>query len=72
MKKEFNIHKEIASKLKVFVYFARLYHSWERGSNENINGLHRQYFLEGADFGEATKEQVMHVQNILNSRPRKK
>lgn len=70
--KEFSFHEEIASKLKVFVYFAKPYHSWERGANENINGLIRQYFPKGTDFRDITPEQVMHVQNILNARPRKR
>jgi transposase, IS30 family len=48
------------------------YHSWERGANENTNGLIRQYFPKGTDFGDITQEQVMRVQNILNSRPRKR
>ncbi len=70
--KEFSFHEEIASKLKVFVYFAKPYHSWERGANENTNGLIRQYFPKCTDFGDITQEQVMRVQNILNSRPRKR
>lgn len=70
--KEFSLHEEIARNLKVFVYFAKPYHSWERGANENSNGLIRQYFPKGMDFGHITREQVMRVQNILNSRPRKR
>lgn len=70
--KEFSFHEEIASKLKVFVYFAKPYHSWERGANENSNGLIRQYFPKGSDFTGITDEQVMRVQEILNSRPRKR
>jgi transposase, IS30 family len=70
--KEFSLHEEIAEKLNISVYFAKPYHSWERGANENTNGLIRQYFPKGMDFGGITPEQVMHVQNILNSRPRKR
>ena len=69
--KEFSSHEEIACKLNIFVYFAKPYHSWERGANENSNGLIRQYFPKGTDFRDITNEQVMRVQNILNSRPRK-
>ena len=70
--KEFSFHEEIARELEVFVYFAKPYHSWERGANENTNGLIRQYFPKGTDFGDITQEQVMRVQKILNSRPRKR
>ncbi len=70
--KEFSFHEEIARKLNIFVYFAKPYHSWERGANENSNGLIRQYFPKGTDFRDITNEQVMRVQNILNSRPRKR
>ena len=70
--KEFSFHEKIAEKLNIFVYFAKPYHSWERGANENTNGLIRQYFPKGTDFGDITQEQVIRVQNILNSRPRKR
>lgn len=70
--KEFSFHEKIAEKLNIFVYFAKPYHSWERGANENTNGLIRQYFPKGTDFTQITHEQVMRVQNILNSRPRKR
>lgn len=70
--KEFSFHEEIAREPKVFVYFAKPHHSQERGANENINGLIRQYFPKDTDFGDITQKQVMRVQNILNSRPRKR
>ena len=70
--KEFSFHEQIAKELNIFIYFAKPYHSWERRANENTNGLIRQYFPKGTDFGDITPEQVMHVQNILNSRPRKR
>lgn len=70
--KLYSFHEEIARKLNIFVYFAKPYHSWERGANENSNGLIRQYFPKGTDFRDITNEQVMRVQNILNSRPRKR
>ena len=69
---EFSFHENIAEKLNILIYFAESYHSWERGANENTNGLIRQYFPKGTDFGNITQEQVMRVQNILNSRPRKR
>jgi IS30 family transposase len=53
-------------------YFASPYHSWERGANENLNGLIRQYFPKGSSFENITKEQVQEVENKLNDRPRKR
>ena len=70
--KEFAFHKKIASNLNILFYFARPYHSWERGSNENLNGLIRQYFRKGMDFSELTDEQIQKVENKLNNRPRKR
>jgi IS30 family transposase len=70
--KEFAYHQKIAEALNVHVYFARPYHSWERGANENANGLIRQYFPKGISFENITNEYVAYVQNKLNNRPRKK
>lgn len=70
--KEFSFHEEIARKLDIFIFFAKPYHSWEKGANENSNGLIRQYFPKGTNFRDITHEQVMRVQNILNSIPRKR
>jgi IS30 family transposase len=70
--KEFAQHQEIAQKLDVKFYFAKPYHSWERGANENTNGLIRQYFPKGTSFENITHQQVEYVQNKLNNRPRKK
>ena len=53
-------------------YFARPYHSWERGANENTNGLIRQYFTKGSSLENITDKEVEDVQEILNNRPRKK
>lgn len=70
--KEFANHAQIAQKLEIDYYFARPYHSWERGANENLNGLVRQYFPKGSDFEYITHEQVTHVTQKLNNRPRKR
>jgi IS30 family transposase len=70
--KEFAKHKIIAAKLDVDYYFANPYSSWERGSNENLNGLVRQYFPKGSDFSLITPERVQEVVEILNNRPRKR
>ena len=70
--KEFAYHKEISQALEIDFYFARPYHSWERGANENTNGLVRQYFKKGTSFEDITDEDIERVQNQLNNRPRKK
>jgi len=69
--KEFARHKEIAKRLDAEFYFARPYHSWERGANENINGLLRQYIPKGTDFSEPADEKIAEIEWKLNSRPRK-
>ena len=68
---EFAGHKAIAKKLNAAFYFAHPYHAWERGTNENINGLVRQYFPKGHDFKNITDEQINFVMDRLNNRPRK-
>ena len=69
--KEFAFHQQIAAKLDAQVYFAHPYRSWERGLNENINGLIRQYFPKNCDFRFITDEDILFVENRLNNRPRK-
>lgn len=69
--KEFAGHEKIAAELAVAVYFAHPYRSWERGLNENTNGLIRQYFTKGSSFETITDGQVEEVMNRLNHRPRK-
>jgi IS30 family transposase len=69
--KEFAGHQRIARRLDTGFYFAKPYHAWERGLNENTNGLVRQYFPKGSSFANVTSEDVERVQNLLNSRPRK-
>lgn len=69
--KEFAFHKEVASKLSCDTYFAKPYHSWERGQNENANGLLRQYFPKSMELIEVTRKQVSDAVHKLNSRPRK-
>jgi len=54
------------------VYFAHPYHSWERGTNENTNGLVRRYFPKGTDFSEVSAEEIARVEYALNTRPRKR
>ncbi len=69
--KEFAGHKEIAKALEAKVYFANPYCSWERGLNENTNGLIRQYFPKKTSFINIDKQQTLFVENRLNNRPRK-
>ena len=54
------------------IYFAHPYHSWERGTNENFNGLLRQYFPKKKSFTGVTQKQVDLAANLLNTRPRKR
>lgn len=70
--KEFSEHDTIVKALEVSFYFARPYHSWERGSNENLNGLIRQYIPKKTDFNEITDQQIEYIQTQLNNRPRKR
>jgi IS30 family transposase len=69
--KEFAYHYLLKRVLRVDVYYAKPYHSWERGTNENTNGLIRQYFPKKLKFDQITNQDVLRVQNKLNSRPRK-
>jgi len=69
--REFARHETIAKALGAKFYFAHPYASWERGLNENANGLIRQYFPKGCDFTTITDKDIQHVMNRLNNRPRK-
>lgn len=69
--KEFAEHELIATHLEAKVYFAHPYHSWERGVNENTNGLLRQYFPKGTDLRNVSVDEVSFALNQLNHRPRK-
>lgn len=70
--KEFAMHQKISKELEIDYYFARPYHSWERGSNENLNGLIRQYIPKKTDFDTLTDEYIQFVEDELNNRPRKR
>ncbi len=69
--KEFARHKDIAKALGADFYFAHPYASWERGTNENLNGLIRQYFPKGCDLRTVTDEDMQFAMERLNNRPRK-
>lgn len=69
--REFGNHEAIAKELNADFYFAHPYSSWERGANENGNGLVRQYFPKGSDFSTITELDLRRVERKLNNRPRK-
>jgi len=69
--KEFAYHDQIAKSLECDVYFAHPYSSWERGLNENTNGLLRQYFPKDTNFNEMSNAAVAKAIRMLNDRPRK-
>jgi len=69
--REFARHQQVAQHLSADFYFAHPYSSWERGLNENTNGLVRQYFPKKSDFSKITDRQLNKVVERLNQRPRK-
>jgi IS30 family transposase len=69
--KEFADHQNMATALDAGIYFAKPYHAWERGLNENTNGLIRDFFPKGTDFSTITASEVAKVERLLNDRPRK-
>ncbi len=69
--KEFASHESVAETLQIKVYFADPYSAWQRGLNENTNGLIRQYVPKGSDVRSLTDRQIQHIMDRLNNRPRK-
>ena len=69
--KEFAGHEAVSKCLGADFFFARPYHSWERGLNEHTNGLVRQYFPKSMRLDEVTQEEIENVEILLNNRPRK-
>ena len=69
--KEFAKHESIAKNLDAQFFFAHPYPSWERGLNENTNGLIRQYFPKETQFNHISDQQVQSIMEKLNNRPRK-
>lgn len=68
--KEFSLHQEVATALEASFFFAKPYHSWERGLNEHTNGLVRQFLPKGTNFLTISHEKVQWIENLLNNRPR--
>jgi len=69
--KEFALHQQIAEQLQAAFFFAHPYSAWERGANENMNGLLRQYFPKNQSLETVTDDQITFAMNRLNNRPRK-
>lgn len=69
--KEFAEYEYMAKHLNADIYFARPYHSWEQGTNENTNELIRQFFGEKTRLDKLNPKKVQEVENLLNNRPRK-
>lgn len=69
--KEMAQHKLFTEETKIQVYFADPYSPWQRGTNENANGLIRQYFPKGTDFKNVSLAEIQEAERRLNSRPRK-
>jgi IS30 family transposase len=65
-------YKKLESTLGLRCFFAHPYHSWERGPNENLNGLIRRFLPKKTDFRAITNKEIAHIEYLLNSRPRKR
>ncbi len=70
--KEFAAHEKVSEEFAIDYYFAHAYHSWERGANENLNGLVRQYIPKKSDFSILTDEYIKEIETKINNRPRKR
>jgi IS30 family transposase len=70
--REFSQHKRLTALTGIEVYFAKPYAAWQRGTNENTNGLLRQFFPKGTDFTRISRYEVARVETLLNERPRRR
>ncbi|KAF3982107.1 MAG: IS30 family transposase [Methylococcales symbiont of Hymedesmia sp. n. MRB-2018] len=69
--RKFSWHEKLAKDLACSTYFAKPYHSWERGLNENHNGLLRQFFSKHKALDGVSKKEVFIATDLINNRPRK-
>ena len=70
--KEFAAHKELTDATGMKVYFCDPYSPWQRGTNENTNGLLRQFFSKGTSFANISDDDLQHIVDLINNRPRKR
>jgi transposase, IS30 family len=70
--KEFAEHEQLELEAALRIYFAKPYSAWQRGTNENTNGLVRQFFPKGTDLANIPEQRFTRVQQLLNDRPRKR
>jgi len=70
--KEFAEHEQLAAEVALRVYFAKPYCAWQRGTNENTNGLVRQFLPKGSDLTHTPVQRFEKVQHLLNTRPRRR
>ena len=70
--KEFAAHKELVDATGMKVYFCDPYSPWQRATNENTNGLIRQFFPKGTSFADITDDDLQYVVDLINNRPRKR
>ena len=70
--KEFAEHQRLTRSTGMEVYFCDPYASWQKGTNENTNGLLRQFFPKGTDFTQVSHHEVTHVEQLINERPRRR
>jgi transposase, IS30 family len=70
--KEFAHHEQLANDANLKIFFAKPYCAWQRGTNENTNGLIRQFFPKGTDLASVSRARFTKVQQLLNNRPRKR
>jgi IS30 family transposase len=69
--KEMALHKQLTANIRMAVYFCDPHSPWQRGSNENTNGLVRQYLPKGTDLSLYSQEQLDAIADVINNRPRK-
>ena len=68
---EFSKHEKINKTLNIKSYFCKPYHSWEKGTVKNINGLIRRFFPKGTNFDNISKKELKYVEDWINNRPMK-